>query len=107
MPNNVIHGIKYIDYIKSKTNKIFSKLEVQDIISSIESGRLSRGFKTNKKHVEHVKSIIKEKERTCPKCGSKLLLRIAQKGQNAGNKFYGCSNYPKCRYTTQTLQVVK
>ena len=35
----------------------------------------------------------------CPKCGSRLVLRIAKKGENAGNKFYGCSAFPKCRYT--------
>ncbi|MCI1722516.1 MAG: NERD domain-containing protein [Lachnospiraceae bacterium] len=35
----------------------------------------------------------------CPKCGGKLILRMARQGANAGRKFYGCSNYPKCRYT--------
>lgn len=34
----------------------------------------------------------------CPKCGSPLVLRTAKKGNNAGNQFYGCSNFPKCRY---------
>ncbi len=35
----------------------------------------------------------------CPKCGGTLVLRIAKRGSNAGNQFYGCSNYPKCRFT--------
>lgn len=34
----------------------------------------------------------------CPKCGSKLILRTAKKGDNAGKQFYGCSSFPKCRY---------
>ena len=34
----------------------------------------------------------------CPRCGAKLVLREATKGANAGNKFYGCSRFPKCRY---------
>lgn len=34
----------------------------------------------------------------CPKCGAELVLRTAKKGSNAGNQFYGCSNFPKCRY---------
>ena len=37
-------------------------------------------------------------ERICPLCGSKLVLRTAKKGSNAGNQFYGCSAFPKCRY---------
>ena len=37
-------------------------------------------------------------EKKCPKCGSKMVLRTATKGTNAGNKFYGCTGFPKCRY---------
>ena len=37
-------------------------------------------------------------ELICPKCGSKLVLRTAKNGQYAGNQFYGCSGYPKCKY---------
>ena len=35
---------------------------------------------------------------TCPQCGNDLVLRTAKKGPSAGNKFYGCSSYPKCRF---------
>jgi restriction system protein len=31
---------------------------------------------------------------TCPECGGKLVERKGRRG-----RFYGCSNYPKCRYT--------
>lgn len=37
-------------------------------------------------------------ERTCPKCGAVLTLRIAKKGERAGQQFWGCTNFPKCRY---------
>lgn len=39
-----------------------------------------------------------EQEKRCPRCNSVLVSRIATKGANAGNQFYGCSNFPKCRY---------
>ena len=35
----------------------------------------------------------------CPRCGSKLVLRTASRGANVGNQFFGCTSYPKCRYT--------
>ena len=38
-------------------------------------------------------------ELICPKCGDKLVLRTAKKGVNAGSQFYGCSNYPNCKFT--------
>ena len=35
----------------------------------------------------------------CPRCGSKLVLRTAKRGDRAGKQFYGCSKYPQCKYT--------
>lgn len=34
----------------------------------------------------------------CPKCGGNLILRTATRGANKGKQFYGCSNFPKCKY---------
>lgn len=37
----------------------------------------------------------------CPKCGVPMVERVARKGQNAGQKFYGCPNYPRCKEKAQ------
>ncbi|MCR5800576.1 MAG: NERD domain-containing protein [Lachnospiraceae bacterium] len=37
-------------------------------------------------------------ERICPRCGNKLVLRTAKKGEKTGQKFYGCSSFPHCKY---------
>ena len=38
------------------------------------------------------------KDVICPVCGKgNLIERKATRGKNAGNIFYGCSNYPKCK----------
>jgi very-short-patch-repair endonuclease len=33
----------------------------------------------------------------CPSCGAEMVRRKAKSGQNAGNEFWGCSQFPKCR----------
>jgi ATP-dependent helicase HepA len=33
----------------------------------------------------------------CPICGVAMTLRTARFGPNAGNEFWGCSNYPNCK----------
>ncbi|MGL4750690.1 MAG: topoisomerase DNA-binding C4 zinc finger domain-containing protein [Shewanella sp.] len=33
----------------------------------------------------------------CPRCGNTMVLRTAKRGDNRGNRFWGCSGYPKCR----------
>jgi hypothetical protein len=40
----------------------------------------------------------------CPKCGIPMVVRVAQRGANAGQKFYGCPNYPKCREVIAFIQ---
>jgi restriction system protein len=36
-------------------------------------------------------------ENLCPLCGSEMVLRVARKGPHSGEKFWGCSCFPKCR----------
>lgn len=38
-------------------------------------------------------------KKVCPRCGRELILRTARKGEHAGEQFYGCSGFPKCRYS--------
>ncbi|MGN0594005.1 MAG: topoisomerase DNA-binding C4 zinc finger domain-containing protein, partial [Hominimerdicola sp.] len=46
--------------------------------------------------INHKKYIKNQKIRNgiCPKCGGNLVLRNGRHGL-----FYGCSNFPKCRFT--------
>jgi len=110
MPENVTYARGCVEYIKMKQAIQFSTEQVSDIVAAIETGRLTRGLKTNLAHKQHVKTIIDNKhtvesesvvkenhDPTCPKCGSDMALRAAKKGNNAGNQFWGCTNFPKCR----------
>ncbi len=40
-----------------------------------------------------------QEEKTCPKCSSAMVKKVAKKGKNIGNEFWACSAFPKCRYT--------
>jgi len=35
----------------------------------------------------------------CPACGKPMILRTARKGPRTGLRFWGCSDYPKCKAT--------
>jgi restriction system protein len=37
--------------------------------------------------------------RTCPSCGATMVVRIAHRGPHAGEEFWGCSAFPRCRQT--------
>ena len=36
-------------------------------------------------------------EPRCPACGAGMKLRTAKRGHNAGNQFWGCREYPRCK----------
>ncbi|MGO9246347.1 MAG: restriction endonuclease, partial [Verrucomicrobiia bacterium] len=43
-------------------------------------------------------ALLDDTRKFCPKCESELVIRTAEKGFNRGSQFWGCSNYPRCRY---------
>lgn len=103
----VIRGDQLITYLKNlKSDTKSSKKEMRELGEKI----LSMNIDDRKDYLEKFNKLVEEvnnkesktssesDELICPRCGNKLVLRVAKKGQNSGNQFYGCSSYPKCRY---------
>lgn len=99
MPANVVKGNGYISYIKSFQDVVLTEVEVQRVLSLIQSGRLQPTRETHRQHVQSLKKRLGSTSPavTCPRCGSHMVVRTAKKGANAGNKFLGCSTFPRCR----------
>lgn len=90
-----------------KIDELYTKLkELTNVDATIKAAHVENIQKKYKKYDDVAKVGAKNTEvqadeggdLICPKCGNKLVLRLAKKGDNAGNKFYGCSSFPKCRY---------
>jgi restriction system protein len=97
LPDNVLNR-GYPRFIQSKTEVLFIEEEVVQIIEAIQTGRLPRNWKTRQDHVASLRERHAPKT-VCPKCGGNLVLRIAKVGHKAGETFWGCANFPRCRYT--------
>lgn len=46
-----------------------------------------------------VLGILRDTRKFCPKCEQEMVLRTASKGPGFGRQFWGCSAYPRCRFT--------
>jgi restriction system protein len=44
-------------------------------------------------------ALLSDERKICPKCENEMVLRTASKGNHVGQKFWGCSTYPRCRFT--------
>lgn len=73
---------------------IYTKEQVDDIYVKLQS-QTNVSDATKEKHIADIKERIEGT--VCPFCGGELILRNGKYG-----KFYGCSNYPKCKYTRKT-----
>lgn len=101
---NTSHLVVYTVNLKKTIGKFKERkmdlAQVEILSKGISSMNIdSKG--TRKSHVENVRQRVNDKERKitegiCPRCGGTL---VEKKGRYGA--FIGCSNYPKCRYTSQ------
>ncbi|NWB89221.1 nuclease-related domain-containing protein [Pseudomonas gingeri] len=98
MPTNVTQGIGFIRYIKSFQQRVFSEAEVDALMLALQTSRRAPSLATHREHVQNLKRRSDPNaERQCPKCGNKLVIRTVNSGTKAGQQFWGCSKFPKCR----------
>lgn len=103
VPANVTQGIGFIRYIKSFQQPVFSEAEVDAMLQNLQTGRRAPTHATHREHVQNLKRRSDPTaERQCPKCVSSLVIRIRKTGANAGQQFWGCPTFPKCK-TMQSL----
>lgn len=86
--------------IKKLSNQYCLSKDDVEIISVLLAEQESVRFEMQK-HVSEIQKVKTQKKQKiesgmCPRCGGTLILRNGKYG-----KFYGCSNYPKCRFTVQ------
>jgi len=87
-----IVDIKFTSQMEEDLDKIAEGKEdwrkvLDDFYQPFEKNLKEKEEKIIKKH------ITQETDEICPECGSPLLIRWSRYG-----KFYGCSNFPKCKY---------
>lgn len=96
MPPNVINS-SLSSYIKKFKQVIFDDKHLAIFESLLIDQKQGQLFKKID-HFIHVKT-NNQNSLQCPKCNAVLVERTAKNGKYAGKKFFGCSNYPRCRYT--------
>lgn len=73
-----------MDFANSNSIKLIDGPELTKIIASVQKSGNMEPDQGN--------------EKACPKCGKKMVMRVAKKGHHAGKSFWGCSGFPNCRY---------
>ncbi len=98
--NHVIYKEDLLSVIKMYET-IYLKDEDVQVVLNILTANNVRGTVNNRQHIKNLQAAEKEVKSTiksgiCPKCGGVLIKRNGKYGT-----FYGCSNYPKCKFTIE------
>lgn len=100
MPANVTEGGGFVRYIRSFREPMLSAEAVEEIARRLAERRLAPTRATHRAHVAHLKTRADpQAERHCPSCASPLVVRTVKTGPRSGERFWGCTAYPKCRFT--------
>ena len=96
LPANVINS-RLGRYIKQFVTRIILPEEINRIVGTLDQHMSESSLTTR----DHVRSLRERHSSTtvCPNCGSDLVERTAKKGLITRSKFFGCANYPRCRFT--------
>ncbi len=90
---------------EEQIEKIYGKLQsltnVAEVVKRQHIDSINKKFSKDEKVISEENNSEQSAEEICPKCGNPLVLRVAKRGENAGNKFLGCSQFPKCKYIQQ------
>lgn len=100
MPNNVTVGAGFIGHIRTFTNPVYTEVEITRMVELLQEATRTSTLANQRAHVQALRARNDEtRGQLCPRCGEPLVIRIASRGERAGHRFWGCSSYPKCRYT--------
>lgn len=96
---SVIYDSELVSTIISHQTMCLSEDEVIRVIDRLCDKNI-RSVIDNKTHIQNIYAnkkdfALKVKSGICPKCGGTLIPRTGRYGS-----FYGCSNYPRCKFTT-------
>lgn len=94
----VIYDGELLDKITSYQRVCLSQWQVDEICKALQDGNV-RDIVTKRDHVRNIRRSIREKgnaatSKHCPRCGGIMYKRFGTYGA-----FYGCGNFPRCRYT--------
>lgn len=97
--NNTIRVDQLIDYIKNDIanydkDLYSSKKTMEEIAQSFLESNVSEYVSIADRYKDEVGKEEVVNDGICPSCGGKLVKREGKYGE-----FFGCSNYPKCRFT--------
>ena len=86
-----------IDFVPKKHIILINGVDLSQMIEVITSTEAEELDELMQETENEEEDEMPEIEPLCPICSQDMIKRTAKKGKNAGNTFWGCSQFPNCR----------
>jgi len=121
----VTNARELVAFIKTYQKPVLDNNTLKTVQNAIASARLGNTVSNQRNHVQYLQNKFSTvssscslpsdddfplppdaptdpiQQKICPQCGAPMVLRQAGCGRNAGQYFWGCSQYPRCHCTLQ------
>lgn len=96
--NEIIAILEQVKYLSDSSYKNYSALKgLEQFIKNPQNKDISVPFQNQIDESHYQTGDSLKSNKVCPKCGKLMEIKIAQKGDDRGKRFYVCSDYPKCQ----------
>lgn len=68
--------------------QILDETDISDLLEKVDA-----------KYDPEFQAMLDDTRKFCPRCESEMILRTNKSGRNPGSHFWGCSAFPRCRFT--------
>jgi len=85
-----------VEFARGQPIRLIAGDELAGMVAAVQQERQTR---YDQAQVPRPADVQPAGIQSCPVCGSAMVRRVAKRGRNAGDAFWGCSRYPACRGT--------
>ena len=92
-------SVSSLPLLRFPAKEAYTVSDIRERLAACTESQQRRSTEGDHSLADEDVAIAQEAAPQCPKCSGAMVLRTVRKGSAAGQKFWGCADYPACRGT--------
>ena len=92
-------SVSSLPLLRFPAKEAYTVSDIRERLAACTESQQRRSTEGDPSLADEDVAIAQEAAPQCPKCSRAMVLRTVRKGSAAGQKFWGCADYPACRGT--------
>ena len=96
-------SVSSLPLLRFPAKEAYTVSDIRERLAACTESQQRRSTEGDHSLADEDVAIAQEAAPQCPKCSGAMVLRTVRKGSAAGQKFWGCADYPACRGTRRIM----